>query len=54
MNQEDIKQKITETDNFIIRLVLILFISIIAVLVTLILFKIAIEKKLIFKLSHYL
>jgi len=48
------KQIITETDNLVIKLVLIIFISITSLLVTLIVFKIAIQKKLIFKLSQYL
>jgi len=47
------EKKVTETDYFIIKLVLILFISIITLLLTLIIFKIAIEKKIIFKLSDY-
>ena len=54
MEGQDVKQKISEIDYFIIKVVIILFITIIAFLVTLILFKFAIEKKLIFKLSHYL
>lgn len=54
MEEQDVKQKINETDHFIIKIVIILFITIIAFLLTLILFKFAIQKKLIFKLSHYL
>jgi hypothetical protein len=50
---QDKKQIITETDNLVIKFVLILVISIISLLITLILFKIAIQKKLIFKLSDY-
>lgn len=50
---QDKKQIITETDNLVIKFLLILVISIIALLITLILFKIAIQKKLIFKLSDY-
>lgn len=53
MDQEK-KEKFTETDNLILKIVILIFISIIAVLVTLILFKFAIEKKLILKLSHYI
>jgi hypothetical protein len=53
MQKDDIK-KINETDFLIIKIVIILFITIIGFLITLILFKVAIEKKLIFKLSHYL
>lgn len=48
------KEKFTETDKLIIKIVLILILLIIAILVTLIILKYAIEKKLIFKLSHYL
>ena len=54
MEEQDVKQKINESDYFIIKIVIILFITIIAFLLTLILFKFAIQKKLIFKLSHYL
>jgi len=54
MEKEDIKDKLNETDFLIIKIVITLFITIIGFLVTLILFKVAIEKKLIFKLSHYL
>lgn len=54
MEKGDIKNKLDETDYFIIKIIIILFITIIGFLVTLILFKFAIEKKLIFKLSHYL
>ena len=54
MEEQDVKQKINDTDYFIIKIVIILFITIIAFLLTLILFKFAIQKKLIFKLSHYL
>lgn len=53
MDQEK-KEKITQIDNLILKIVLLIFILIIAILVTLILFKFAIEKKLIFKLSHYI
>jgi len=53
MTEQYTKQQIIETDNFIIKMTLILFISIIAILVTLILLKYAIEKKFIYKLSHY-
>jgi hypothetical protein len=44
----------TNTEEFIIKVILIAIILIISILVTLIVFKIAIQKKLIFKLSHYL
>lgn len=54
MTGQDAKQTISQTDDFIIKIVILLFGLIIAFLVTLILFKFAIEKKLIFKLSHYL
>lgn len=51
---EKYKEKFTETDNLIIKIILIMFIIIITFLVTLIIFKIAIEKKIIFKLSKYI
>lgn len=51
--KEEVKQKINETNYLIFKIVIILFILIIAFLVTLILFKFAIQKKLIFKLSDY-
>jgi hypothetical protein len=50
---EEIKQKFNETDNFIIKILLLLFLSIILLLVTLIILKIAIQKKIIFRLSQY-
>ena len=48
------KPKVTEIDHFIIKIILILFVSVFIFLMTLIVFKYAIENKLIFKLSNYI
>lgn len=52
--EQNKKISLTEIDNLIIKIVLIIIIVIISFLVTLIIFKIAIENKLIFKLSDYI
>lgn len=55
-NKQDnnsVKDSLTDIDHFILKIIIAIFISLLSFLVVLIIFKIALKQKLIYKLSDY-